>query len=274
MSKLKGFTLIEVTLFLAITALLFIGIAMGMQNSVSQQRYNDSTQNFLEFMRSIYSKVSNPQTVGDGNSDEAIYGKLVVFGEETDIDGSAVSGTPVFVYDVIGRADTVVGSLGTGSVKVLLERLNARVVRVTEWNSDKSVKKAELAAPEKYTPRWGAAIDGTGNGTPFAGSILVVRHPRSGTINTLFYGEQIDVNFEFESAKNSGNYDNVLKILSNKWDDFNGDRVINFCVNPVGANIRSNTTRQNIRILKNARNASDVEIIGLDTDDNACKENT
>ena len=52
--KKKGFTLIEVALFLAITGMLFIGIAAGVQNSIYQQKINDSVQGFAEFLRSVY----------------------------------------------------------------------------------------------------------------------------------------------------------------------------------------------------------------------------
>ena len=60
MKRIKGgFTLIEVSLFLAITGLLFLGVTIGVQNSIFQQRYNDSVQNFVEFLRSAYSKTEN-----------------------------------------------------------------------------------------------------------------------------------------------------------------------------------------------------------------------
>lgn len=72
--KRNGFTLVEIVLFLAITSLLFVGIIAGTNNSIFQQRYNDSVQNFAEFLRRIYSEVANPQSVGDGRSDSAIYG--------------------------------------------------------------------------------------------------------------------------------------------------------------------------------------------------------
>ena len=78
----RGFTLIEVSLFLAITAAVFVAIAVGTQNSIFQQRYNDAVQNFAEFLRTAYSQVSNVQSEGTGRTDTAIYGKLVVFGDE------------------------------------------------------------------------------------------------------------------------------------------------------------------------------------------------
>lgn len=254
MSKRKGFTFVEVTLFLAITTALFLGIALGVNTSLRSQKYNDTTQSFLEFMRSIYSKVSNPQSPGSGNSDSAIYGKLMVFGQSTLLDGSSNNDKAIFVYDVIGKADTVSGSLGTGSAIEMLNRLDASVLNAA---------KAELASVEEYTPHWGASIDGTTNGTPFTGSILVVRHPRSGTINTFYSGVTLQVNSQFRWAKATGNYTNIQNLLKNALSSFYTTE-IDFCVNPSGPGMASTTRRQNIRILRDARNASSVELISLD----------
>ena len=270
MSKRKGFTIVEVMLFLAITALLFIGIAMGVQNSVFQQQYNDSTQSFLEFMRSVYSKVSNPQTTGHGNSEEAIYGKLVVFGESVMLDGTTSNDSgAIFTYDVIGKASTVAGGLSTGSATSMLATLDANVVRFNRGGLENSITSAELVSPEKYTPHWGAVIDGTTNGAPFKGSILVVRHPRSGTINTLVSDDVIEANRVVYEANSSGSYNGAENLLKSKLSSFRASEV-DFCVNPSGPDAASNVPRQNIRILANARNASDVEFIELDGSDNRC----
>ena len=45
-----GFTAIEVTLFLGITGFILISMLIGTSHSISQQRYNDSVQNFAEFL--------------------------------------------------------------------------------------------------------------------------------------------------------------------------------------------------------------------------------
>ena len=59
--KKNGFTLVEMSLFLAVTGLLFVGIIAGTQNTIRRQRYNDSVQNFVDFWRNIYASVSNTQ---------------------------------------------------------------------------------------------------------------------------------------------------------------------------------------------------------------------
>ena len=99
MSKMRrGFTLIEVALFLAVTGLLFAGVMVGVQNSIWQQRYNDTVQNFANFLRNVYSEVSNPQSSGNGRSEElAIYGKLISFGEINKLSCDLIYLTPVYL---------------------------------------------------------------------------------------------------------------------------------------------------------------------------------
>ncbi|MBR3269795.1 hypothetical protein IKG07_00875 [Candidatus Saccharibacteria bacterium] len=280
MGKRKGFTFIEVALFLAVTAALFIGIALGMQNSIFRQRYNDAVQNFFEFTRSIYSKVSNPQSPGEGNSKTAIYGKLIVFGEKHNLAGDIIDpeldGYPIFMYDVIGDAS---GSqeISSGTVSELLAALNANVIK-KNYRTNGTIESAEPASPEKYEMRWQTELQDIG-GAPFVGSILVVRHPRSGTINTLILEDTIiPVNYEVKQANEAyeagGTYssiDNLLKqYLTRTTDPKFKVAEVNFCVSPYGPGETGTTPRQEIRLLENARNASSVEMIETDGGDNLC----
>ena len=281
MSKRKGFTLIEITLFLAVTAALFIGIALGMQSAINRQRYEDAVQNFAEFMRGIYSQVTNPQSAGSGNSTEyAIYGKLIVFGENTDILGNAVdsSENPVFIYDVVGKPATT-QDLGSGDVSDLLFRLNANVARKV------SDKVAQLAYPEKYEPRWQTDILTTDGNKRWTGSILVVRHPRSGTVNTLYSSQVIQVNSAVKAANAENNSNKItcllksyLKTTVKKADDscvgtsnLFAPAQIDFCVSPYKLGTKGQIPNQDIRLLSNARNASAVEKIATDGGDSKCK---
>lgn len=271
--KRFGFTLIEVALFLAITGLLFIGIAAGTQNSIWQQRFYDSVQNYAEFLRSIYSQVSNPQSVGDGRSEYAIYGKLVVFGESVGLDGEDVNEgdtQQVFVYDVVGD----VSGTGTGTAKELLKSLGANVIVATEWWEDGKVKQVSPAGiVTSYSPRWAASIEVTDSNALFTGSILVVRHPRSGTINTLVSSEIIEVNETIREANLAYAARNTYDISGLLIDDLDSfeSREVDFCVNPYGIGTPSEL-RRDIRLVSNARNASGVEIIDLDSSENQCRD--
>lgn len=289
-----GFTIIEVALFIAITGALFVGITVGTANSIQHQRFYDSVQTFAEFLRSVYSQVSNPQSVGDGRSEEAIYGKLITFGETVGLDGKDVNtysdtAQRIYVYDVVGD---VIGT-GTGSAQKLLSDVNANVVRVVEWEDGKPKRIETAGETQVFIPRWGASIETTeilttaqkdaGRNNLYEGSILVVRNPRSGTINTLVSAETIPVNAmvrdfnEGTRAMVDFNEAEVYayQILLKKYLSLSGgvpqdqlfyNREVDFCVNPSGDMVGTDY-RWNVRLINNARNSSGVEVIDLDLDE-------
>ena len=162
----RGFTLIEVSIFLAISALLFFGVTIGVQNSVSQQRNNDSVQSFMEFLRGVYSGATNVRNTREngGTSDEsALYGRMAVFGD----------GDEVKVYSVIGNVNADD-----------LNNLNAKA-------SDQV---------DEYTPKWGASINGI-DGDDLKGRLLVIRDPSNGVMSTYWKaGDSSDGGIVFNST--------------------------------------------------------------------------
>ena len=193
----RGFTLVEVALFLAITAAIFVGIAVGTQNSIFQQRYNDAVQNFAEFLRSVYSQVTNVQSEGSGRSEKAIYGKLVVFGE---VGEGSDKKNKITTYNVIGD----VGEVGGGDVLQRLITLNANVI------AENAGGYQEVGFVENYQPRWASQIqtdkgwdeDPAGRYNIFTGLLLIVRHPSSGTVYTyVAEGDTIQVGDKIEKAE-------------------------------------------------------------------------
>ena len=284
MRKRSGFTIIEVSLFLAITALLFVGITVGTQNSINQQRYADSVNSFADFLRNIYSEVSNPQSKGYGNSDRAIYGKLVTFGESKNLTGENNAKDEFFVYDVVGDAN---GAIGSSSLGEALKAVNATVISRTETknaNGSQITRTYGFAGySESYLPRWDSKIENQ-KGEIIKGSILVVRHPNSGTITTLVSSKVPQVNEKLKATSgqayiynNTGQQcmstctgeaelTNFEKELVEGWKDYKSKEVI-FCVNPFGDSAR----RQEVKITKDARNSSGVVVVELDGSKNKCQ---
>ena len=105
----------------------------------------------------------------------------------------------------------------------------------------------------------------------------MVRHPRSGTINTLVSTDVLEVNKTITEAKNlinSGGTPDVSSFLTSKLGSFDVGQ-IDFCINPEGqdkySGDRANLKRRDVRLVANARNASGVELVDLDSDDNKCR---
>lgn len=267
----RGFTLVEVALFLAITGVLFVGITVGVQNSLFQQRYNDSVQSFAEFLRSVYSGTMNVQNkIPGGRSNMAIYGKLVTFGQDKNLEDGENSDNAVYVYDVIGK----VGDIGVGNVLGALDGLGANVMLA------ENDRAAPVGFVEEYKTRWGAGLEKTecsGTGCKFVGALLVVRHPQSGIVYTyVMDGSTLQVNEKIEeindaissgaSVQNAIDNGNILQANLSSFQIMDVD----FCINPEGDN--PSDDRRDIRITAGARNASGVEVINLDSDENRCKQ--
>ena len=256
----RGFTLVEVSLFLAITAAIFVSIAVGTQNSIFQQRYNDAVQNFAEFLRSIYSQVTNVQSEGDGRSGYAIYGKLVNF--EKDDNGN----NKITTYNIVGNVAE--DDLGNDNVLERLKKLNADVVLNKGVGED--IKYEPVGFVEDYRPRWASQIQTTKGWDEkyevFTGALLIVRHPSSGTVYTYSSNEPIkDVDGYIRGLNSGLSVENQLltKIESdNESDKFSSANDVDFCVNPNGA--EQSTLRRDVRIVAGARNATGVEIISDD----------
>lgn len=258
----KGFTLIEIGLFLAITGLLVAGIMASTNYSISQQRYNDTTQDFAEFLRGIYSKVSDPQGIDKGRSDKAIYGKLITFGEQYNLSHETNSRKEIFTYDIVGDAD---GAISGSDVLTALGKLNANVV--LKKDGDTTYTPAGYA--EGYSLKWDATLQDT-NGNDFYGAIMVVRSPMSGTVYTYVMqklgNQTVEVN---KAVKNQTG--NAINPLTSMLDSFKNTDDVDFCIATSDDTLYGGTHR-NVRLSAGARNSSSVEVIPLDDpSQNRCK---
>lgn len=241
----QGFTLIEVSLFLALTGVVIIGV-LGIFSNISKQRYNDSVQNFAEYLRGIYSQTENVVNNGTnckctgasntccGQTKTAIYGKIatITSGADSEKNDHAIGS-----YTVIGNAHIsselfeFKDALGDKGAKIVLDK--------TSWQS--------------HTTLWQATIqlkrdDGTNINN---GSILIARSPNSGVIHTYFKEEAINNNSDLS-----------------KWlKDANNTQNINFCVKSPD----DGGSPRNVRIVADAHNASGVELMPAD-EDPICKK--
>lgn len=271
----RGFTLIEISFFLALTGALFVAIIVGTQNSLWQQKYNDSVTNFTNFLRTTYSQVSNPQGISEGRSDRAIYGRLIVFGENYDLKSERIpqGEQKIFVYDIVGDAQSV----GTGSIKDILATLNLNVLE-EEVENGAVVDVYPAGFTDSYSPTWNAVIERPfyteGEDNNFKGSIMIVKHPRSGVINTLYSSRTIQVNETVRNARLAGNFESTKTLLSSKLDTFDivgnsDDGDIDMCLNPYGMG-HTGSFRRDIRIVKNSRSSVGVVIVDQDDPTSKC----
>ncbi|MBQ3432740.1 hypothetical protein IJG22_00350 [Candidatus Saccharibacteria bacterium] len=262
-----GFTLIEVSIFLAVTGALFVAVTVGVQNSIYQQRYNDTVNGFADFLGNLYSEVLNVQSTGNGRHAEAIYGKLVTFGESGLGSGEAEGRQIIHTYDVLAEAANS-WNIGNEDTLTLMYKLNANVIRKTEEDTYELV-----GVIEDYTPRWSARIQKNDAFEDYVGALLIVRNAKSGTIQTFAMDDKAInvrdmVNDPIRENVDVFGYENDKNYLYGEGKKFSAVQV-DFCVNPNGT--EASSRRADVRIIPGAHDASGVEIIPFDSEANKCK---
>lgn len=293
----KGFTIIEVTLVLAITGMMFAGLVVSTRHNISSQRFSASVQDFNAFLREVYNQAENVQianrnilnfTSGTSNYCVVDGGQYISFAVD---DSTTISkmGRKLTELGAAGRsACSVYGKLitfGEGTPSTNKESKNIYVYDVIgdvvdarhplQGADDKAAMKevhlgivaqrgsSRVVSAYSHTLNWGAWIEDT-TGNRFKGAILIVRSPFSGVIHTYFHSfNESEINIY---ANYTGTIPNAGYVASN-ISGYNTTEV-NFCVN---SEDRSNSMkRRNIRISADARSAADIIMAEQDSGDNKC----
>lgn len=289
---IRGFTIIEVSLFLAITALIFIGVTAGIANNITRQRYNDATNDFVSFLRSVYSEVVNTSNTRDtdtntvqyacslsgqpitkndgypGRSKCVIYGKVLSFGEDADT---------VYSYDLIGDIyDSETFTSSNNEDSATLEALKKSGADIINISNTAGACRVSASNSNSYTPNWGATLQATGstaqNAGTFTGTLLIVRSPITGTVHTYYSTgrlgniNQLLSNVNCASAQNfyntnksNNNYRPVNNLIKN--NSFSA-REVNICLNTPDLGVIGR--RRAIRINQDGHNASAVNLLAAD----------
>lgn len=261
----KGFTIIEVSLVLAITGLMLIGVLGSTYFSIASQRYNDSLRGFADYMRSMYAEALSPESITEnegttiGNStDQAILGKVIVFG----VNGEDV----VYSATLVGSADI---HKSTGQ-SFLSEITDTDVTKPAIFCGDPANDRP--SSVQSYTPLWEAQLaQATGVPTgaeyddPFVGTMIIARTPTSGTIHTAFAsGKTYD--FANDCASENAKFQMDLN------EQHNGFATYYRIDEPTGICVTSDSLRvhREVRIAADGRNASAVWL-RQDDEENACR---
>lgn len=242
----QGFTIIEVMLVLAVTGVMLIGVIAGTYTSIATQRYNDSVRSFSEFLRQVYAEVISPQSLGEGNSDEeAIYGKIAVFGIDEDDPNSDV--------------DTIYTATLVGDTKPPRNETNF-ITELGTVNAHLYCPQADdtssLSSVDSYTPMWEAKIETpneNGSNQPMRGTLIIARSPASGTIHTVFTSNVYPINDNCTGASN-----NLKKELKENPDAFSF-RELDFCIVSEDSRII-----RDIRLAADGRNSSAINLLATD----------
>lgn len=199
-AKQRGFTIIEVTLFLAISGLLAVLLMTGWVTRVNTERYRDSVVTLQSFLQQQYNLVYNVEnersselkcdssaevTEGSepkGQSDCVLLGRFISV--ETGADGTVLTVQPIIGYEdptLVVQPTQTLGRLLSNEYQA-----NARDIEM-------GLSDTRLAVP------WGAMIDDSdkadGTKKSFAKnfSIAIIRSPLDGTAHTYTAKDTTDI---------------------------------------------------------------------------------
>lgn len=180
----QGFTIIETTLFLAISGALIVALIFGAGASLNVQRYRDATESLKALVQRQYSELNNVQngredtfscdataTISAGGDERRGQSECVLVGKYMRIDQQEISIYTVLAYRI---ADTN----QTSDIETLKNdfALNASTTQVEERRMDWGTEVAWATSGLDY--------DASGQ-TPRTIGILIIRSPDTGLVYTF-----------------------------------------------------------------------------------------
>ncbi len=256
-SNKSGFTIVEVMLVVAIAGAMLIGLISGTFFTIAQQRYNDSLRSFTEYLRAMYSHAQSPESLGFGNSNQSILGKLVVFGY-SDVKDKVYSATIIGKSDLRISGDNFMEELVKSEAKLYC----GEAVGIGGTEKPSTV--------EEYTLLWQSflkPIDTSRADEAFKGSLIITRTPTSGAVHTAFAKDilyNLAENCQIGSTTASDQFQGDIK---DKTSEFNYSNPVRICLES-----DDNAIVREIRIDADARNTSGISLIQADSEENKCKK--
>lgn len=210
-SSSKGFTIIEISMFLAVSGLLILVVLLGTGNSIRSTRFSDSSQSARAYLQKQYDNILNGvnQRLGNeecnasivdtssaqapGASNCLLMGRLI----STSFNSSIIN-----TYDIVGTEPA--NPNYNLSDTDLIKTFQPTIVRTV--NSD------------AYQISWGAQLSGSKrlSDSKFVDQLAFIRSPRSTHI----------VAYSFKNTDLAGS-NNLLNVVS---DPNNIEKIVNFCI--------------------------------------------
>ncbi len=159
----KGFTIIETSLFLAISAMLFMGLLGGISLSVQRQRYSDSIQSSYSFLQKQFDETLN-----------------VVNSRENDLCGTSSIGASECI--VMGKAIKFTLDQDTFEIFTIIGKDPILSPGVTPSTADYQPRIVKDINAEEYFVPWGTKVVKAKSqpGSQDKNLVLLIRSPENG----------------------------------------------------------------------------------------------
>lgn len=302
----KGFTIIEVMLFLALSGFLLVGILAGTGSSIANQRYKDAVQDAADALRKAYSFVADTEIstrdknesvckykdldsseAGRGRSSCAVYGAVVVINRDT-IQTTTLIGKDY--YDMLVGVDHKESGWDDSDYTKIHQSsaTDLDILNVLEANNlarlcsdDTGINCTTAVAGHQTTQKlkWGAIFKKPNSGEEknqdLALTLLIYRSPRDGSIRTLVYDDVLrdelnnPINYDSIDANADPKKLGVFRYIKQNEDGTNNDKFSQknvFFCIDSGGGDSYADHARIIRIVKNAHSQSGIKLEDLDAE--------
>jgi len=174
----RGFTVIELMLFLGVTGALFAALMFGVNSNVTQERYNDSVSSYSTLLQKQYSEVLNTlnQRGNDWKcADDGTITQETINGDPRGATDCVILGRAVQVQD---RGATIVTSSVVGKEPTQLDN-SSDIAALLAYHP-----KVTSFDEERSSIDWGSSLVSIDK-QPSSASFLILRSPASGLIRVF-----------------------------------------------------------------------------------------
>lgn len=225
---IRGFTIIELLLFLSISGLLFVALMTGISTSINQQRYRDSVASVNGLLQQQYSEVANTR---NDRGDNWTCDSSTAVQNET---GGQARGTSQCV--LLGR---YVRTINNGSQLEMGNVIGSEPISSSPLQGD---LPALIAYSPKTSPlgqttatlEWGATLRDTSNhNANFA--MLILRSPVSGLIRAFVLPSGLPANLPDMMTQDTSSQPFTACVNADGWS-FGPTQAIVISPSTAGAN--------------------------------------
>jgi Flp pilus assembly pilin Flp len=177
----RGFTVVEVTLFLAITALLFLIAITGTSNTIRSVRFSDSGRSLNAFIQRQYDDIVNG--LNNRTGAEACVGGIVSAGSQPVGTSTCLLLGRLIVFQINSHNITTYNVVGTEPANVDYSRTDTQLI------SDFQPKAVTSVGTDTYEVPWDAYISGIKrlSDNRATNGLLLIRSPKSSRIVSYTY---------------------------------------------------------------------------------------
>ena len=203
MSQQRGFTIVEVVLFLAVSGFLAVALLTGAGAAVQRQQYRDAVQSFANYLRGQYSHVVNVEN-------DRPQGKCPINGS----DGGSATNRGQSNCVIIGRYIETVSSGATTTGEIYRARPVYAYQTGARW-------QYSLGEGSDSTVNWSARTRlASGDSTL---SMLMYRDPETGGIKLKVFSERFTETTLAEAFARRVNTSTEVCIYDTNW--MSGERM-------------------------------------------------